>query len=136
MFRQKVHYILKSVKFYVHICNPGFLMLSHSLVAINTYMMCTYKHQCFCFVTGYIAHMLHDRLDSAYVLYALLFLLGYFIVFGSGFILDVQGVQWVMVAHICGSLPLYLIAEWLHKHFKLAATNSKVCTKVAQLVSS
>ena len=77
-------------------------------------------------VTGYIAHMLHEQLDVAYMTYSVCFLLGYFVVFASGLIFDVHGVQWVMVVFVCGSLPLYLIAEWLHKHFKHAPVNSKV----------
>ena len=77
-------------------------------------------------VTGYIAHMMHKRLDVAYMTYAVCFLLGHFIMFASGFIFDVHGVQWVMIVFVSGSLPLYLIAEWLHKHLKHASVNSKV----------
>ena len=75
--------------------------------------------------------MLHEQLDVAYMTYSLCFLFGQVIVFGSGFIFDVQGVQWVMVVFICASLPPYLIAEWLHKYFKRASANSKVQISIA-----
>lgn len=78
------------------------------------------------FVIGYIAHMLHKQLDVAYMAYSACFLMGYFIVFASGLIFDVHGVQWVMVVAVCGSLPLYLIAEWLHKHSNDAVANLEV----------
>ena len=79
-------------------------------------------------ITGYIAHMLHEQLDVAYVMYSSLFLVGFIILFASGIIFDVHGVQWVMLACVCGSLPLYLIAEWLHEHFKCTSADSKVQT--------
>lgn len=68
-------------------------------------------------VTGYIAHVLHMQLDVAYMTYTLCFLFGFVILFASGFIFDVQGVQWVILTCVCGSLPLYLIAECLHKYY-------------------
>ena len=70
--------------------------------------------------------MLHEQLDVAYMTYSACFLMGYFIIFASGLIFDVHGVQWVMIAAVCGSLPLYLIAECLHKHFKHAPANLEV----------
>ena len=62
-----------------------------------------------------------------------LFFIGIFCCVGSGFIFDVQGVQWVMFAFVCGSLPLYLIAELLHKHFKQATANLMVKTCILYL---
>jgi len=73
---------------------------------------------CFFSATGYIAHMLHEKLDVAYMAYSVCFLLGLCIVFVSGFIFDIQGIQWVMVLSLCVSIPPYLISEWLHKCFK------------------
>ena len=78
------------------------------------------------FITGYIAHMLHEQLDVAYMTYSACFLMGYFVIFASGLIFGVHGVQWVMTAAVCGSLPPYLIAEWLHKRFKHAPANLEV----------
>ena len=78
------------------------------------------------FVIGYIAHMLHKQLDVAYMAYSACFLMRYFIVFASGLIFDVHGVPWVMVVAVCRSLPLYLIAEWLHKHSNDAVANLEV----------
>ena len=70
--------------------------------------------------------MLHEQLDVAYMAYSICFLLGYFIVFVSGFIFGTQGVHWVMLTCVCGSLPPYLIAEWMHKRFKRTSANTKV----------
>ena len=81
-------------------------------------------------ITGYIAHVLHKELDVAYMTYTFCFLFGFVILFASGFIFDAQGVQWVIFTCVCGSLPLYLIAEWLHKHFNFTVTTSKVPSTV------
>lgn len=77
-------------------------------------------------VTGYIAHMLYEKLDVAYMAYSVCFLLGYFIVFVSGLFLGIHGVQWVMVVFVCGSMPPYLTAEWLHKRFNRTLPNTMV----------
>lgn len=70
--------------------------------------------------------MIHEKLDVAYMMYSFTFLFGYFIVFASGFIFDVHGVQWVMFTCIIGSIPLYLMAEWLHKCNERASATLKV----------
>ena len=72
----------------------------------------------FIFHLGYIGHMLPDNLEIAYMLHTILFLMGYFINFVSGIILDVQGMQYLIIVSLVVCLPLYLLAEWMHKSFK------------------
>ena len=72
----------------------------------------------FIFHLGYIGHMLPDNLEIAYMLHSILFLMGYFINFVSGIILDVQGMQYLIIVFLVVCLPLYLLAEWMHKSFK------------------
>ena len=76
------------------------------------------------FHLGYIGHMLPDNLEIAYMLHTFLFLLGYFLNFASGIILEVQGMQYLLMVCMTISLPLYLLAEWMHKSYK--ANNKEV----------
>jgi len=65
------------------------------------------------FHLGFIGHMLPENLEIAYMLYSISFLMGYFINFVSGVILDVQGVQYLIIVSLVVSLPLYLLGEWM-----------------------
>ena len=65
------------------------------------------------FHLGFIGHVLPENLEVAYMLYSISFLMGYFINFVSGVILDVQGVQYLIIVSLVVSLPLYVLGEWM-----------------------
>jgi len=67
------------------------------------------------FYLGYIGHMLPDNLEIAYMLLSLLYMLGYFVNYVSGIILDVQGMQYLIVVSLVAGLPPHLLCEWMHK---------------------
>jgi len=59
--------------------------------------------------------MLSNKLEIAYMIYTVSFMVGYFINYVSGIILDVQGMQYLIAVCLIVSLPPYLLGEWIHK---------------------
>ena len=75
---------------------------------------------------GYIGHMLPENLEIAYMYNGLLYMMGYFINFVSGIILDMQGMQYLIIVSLVVSLPLYLLGEWMHESSKTDKIISEV----------
>ena len=75
---------------------------------------------------GYIGHMLPDNLEIAYMYSSLLYMMGYFINFVSGIILDAQGMQCLIIVVLVVSLPLYLLGDWMHESSKVDNIGSQV----------
>lgn len=62
--------------------------------------------------------MLPDKLEIAYMVHVYLALMGYFISFVSGIILDVEGTLFLMVACLVVTVPFYVLGEWMHGSLK------------------
>ena len=60
------------------------------------------------------------------MLHGYLIMMGYFINFVSGIILDIEGTLFLMVACLVVAVPLYILGEWMDGSLKADSQESEV----------